>query len=102
MTNKTEDIYNELLNAQKKYLGKIYKHYKGGIYKVVGVYFDSTTDQPALLYQRIEGMHFDMMAESDIKFGRTVSEFEELVGLKDDIKVPRFVRVIQETVWKPI
>lgn len=102
MTNKTEDIYNKLLAAKKQYLGKIYKHYKGGVYKVIDVYFDSMTDQPALLYQRIEGMHFDLVAESDIKFGRTISKLEEEVIVSPGVRKPRFVRVVQETVWKPI
>lgn len=97
MTNKTEDIQKALLATTAKYLHKTFSHYKGGVYKIVGVYFDSVSDEPAVLYERVDGMHFNQFAEAGIQFGRPVSQIEEKINGQ-----PRFVRVIQEKQWVAI
>lgn len=92
---KTQSIKDALDSTSVKYSGKTYKHYKGGVYKITGVYFDTVLDEPGLLYERVDGMHFNQLAESGITFGRPISVFESLT----EDNSPRFVRVHQEKVW---
>lgn len=95
---KTKTIKDALEDNLAKYYGKTFQHYKGGVYKITGTYFDTALDEPGLLYERVDGMHFNQLAESGVTFGRPISVFESLTEEGSH----RFVRVRQEKVWTAI
>jgi hypothetical protein len=76
MSEKTIKLLNELKCAELKLNTSLeYRHYKGGLYKVLDVVFDATQGKPAYVYQRIGGPDFDEALEAGIVFTRTVEEW---------------------------
>lgn len=101
---KTEDLVREIDRLKPIYIHRLFQHYKGGVYKIIGIVFDSSSDEFALRYERVAGPHFNEANESGIEFTRTVRDFEmKVLGPNKEI-VPRFVRVAPRTtvVYDPI
>jgi hypothetical protein len=67
----------------KAEIGKIYKHYKGGLYIVVGISCHTETKETLVIYKdlKIEGL--------DKTWARPIEMFEEILEI-DDKKVHRF------------
>lgn len=61
-------------------MGKIYLHYKGGVYKVVDVCINTETLQLDIVYKDMDDVHWV----------RSFHEFHELVTLHDGTEVRRF------------
>jgi hypothetical protein len=51
-------------------IGSLFRHYKGGMYRVVGVAIAEATQEPLVIY---------MSAASELRFARPLSEWNELV-----------------------
>lgn len=66
-----------------------YRHFKGGMYEVLGVALDSETKEHVVVYKALED-------SADIKKGtlwvRPQKMFEEIVE-RDGVRVPRFKKV---------
>jgi len=87
---KTQILREELAKYEHYCMCRLYKHYKGGIYKTVGVVWDTNAEEVAVQYSRIDGPEYDWsIPECDIIFTRPVSDFESI--LEDGTK--RFVLV---------
>ena len=66
-----------------------YRHYKGGMYEVIGVARHSETEEELVVYRPLYG-------ERGL-WVRPRSMFEELVSI-DDSKVPRFALIEEQSV----
>ena len=101
---KTEDLVREIDRLKPIYLHRLFQHYKGGVYKIIGIVFDSSSDEFALRYERVAGPHFNEANEAGIEFTRTVRDFEMKVLGTNNVIVPRFVHVAPRatTVYVPI
>jgi len=76
MSEKTLKLLNELKCAELKLNDTLeYRHYKGGLYKVLDVIFDATQSKPAYVYRRIDGPDFNEALEASIVFTRTVDDW---------------------------
>ena len=88
MSEKTIKLLNELEYAELKLNDTLeYRHYKGGLYKVLDVIFDATQDKVAYVYQRIDGPDFDAALEAGIVFTRTAEDWFSTTNQGE----PRFV-----------
>jgi len=61
---------------------KVYRHYKGGIYTVIGIATHSETEEQLVVYKNEEGRLFvrphDMFFETIEIDGKLVKRFEEI------------------------
>jgi hypothetical protein len=62
--------------------GMLFRHYKGGLYRILKISIDTDTSKARVVYERIDGPGFDAEAEAGITFDRRIEEWEE----------PRFIR----------
>lgn len=73
---------------EKLYLHGVYRHYKGGIYDVIGTALCSETQNPFVVYRSFDtGKHWirpldEFLSTKEIKEGQSVKRFE-LIGLQD-------------------
>jgi len=44
---------DDILELREKYIGKVYKHFKGNIYKIRNIVLDADTTKPRFIYQSI-------------------------------------------------
>lgn len=67
-------------------VNEIYKHFKGTLYQVVAISFDSETIEPLVTYRSVEGNHY---------WTRTLRNFTDLVQQDDDSNylVSRFEKI---------
>lgn len=63
-----------------------YRHFKGGLYEVVGVATDSETEEPVVVYKSADGRLWT----------RSLAMFAEAVE-RDGVTRPRFERLDDET-----
>lgn len=73
-----------LIDMKNKMLGD-WRHYKGGIYSVVGFALDSETCEPVVFYRNRNEMYF---------WTRPLSQWEETVEYEGKT-VPRFLKVLK-------
>lgn len=63
----TEDKFAKLVNekeiAYKNYVGKIYRHFKGHIYKITNVVVNTETLELLMIYVRLDGNSIDRKIE---------------------------------------
>jgi len=100
MNVKTFQLNQALRIARLAYRrDSTWRHYKGGVYSVIGVCFDANADEVAISYKRIDGPDFDIFAEDYIEFTRTVSDWNKPTADGQ----PRFVEVRKVTTeeWVP-
>lgn len=105
MSLKTSELQAMLRPLRDHYVGRTYQHYRGGVYKVLGVVFDTFHDKPAIRYARVDGMHFNQLAEADIEFTRLLEDWESSVSVKtpEGFKNnPRFLEVVKQELWKRV
>ena len=69
------------------------RHYKGGLYTVVGSCLIEATLQPGVLYQPLQG------DSQDVLWMRPLAEFHDLVTTSEGV-VPRFAKTV-ESIKKP-
>lgn len=101
MSTKTDHILSELDKAYCslfKLAHKYWKHYKGGVYSVEGIAFDTAAGEATVIYRRIDGPNFDMFTESEIKYTRLYSEWLSTVEV-DGVTQQRFVPVYKKEFW---
>lgn len=90
MSDKTLELLTQFREAKKKLKGNtVFKHFKGGTYKILGTLFDATKDRVVYVYKRIDGPEYDEALEKDIFFTRTVDEWFSYADSQRTIK--RFV-----------
>lgn len=99
MSLKTVELQKLLVPLHEHYVGRTFQHYRGGVYKVLGVVFDTFHDAPALRYCRVDGMHFNQKAESQIEFTRLLEDWEAEVTRVDAPPTKRFVEVDMRPAW---
>jgi hypothetical protein len=73
-------------NANQFTVGTKLRHYKGGLYVVVGTYLIEASLKPGVLYKALQG------GKQDLTWMRPMSEFQDMVTTVDG-SVPRFVLV---------
>lgn len=44
---------DDIFELREKYIGKVYKHFKGNIYKIRNIVLDADTTKPRVIYQSI-------------------------------------------------
>lgn len=98
MSDKSLEFSNTLHAARTQFLLKhIWRHYKGGVYKVTNFSIDTDTLEARVEYRRIDGPDYNSEIEHDIFFSRPLREwFEDVDG------VPRFIAVEAITRWEPV
>ena len=69
-------------------LGTRLRHYKGGLYTVVGSCLIEATLQPGVLYKPLQG------DSQDVTWMRPLAEFHDLVTTADGV-VPRFEHIAE-------
>lgn len=67
------------LAREKVKVGSVWRHYKGGIYKITGHLFNATTQTFDARYERIGGPDFSFSEEAGVEFGRDHTEWEDIV-----------------------
>jgi hypothetical protein len=82
----TVEIQEKLKAARDQLynIAKIWKHYKGGVYRVDDVVFDTAIDDVSILYFRIGGPGFDASLEGDILFARPLNEWFDTIEVDVD------------------
>ena len=86
MGQYTRSVIFNVPNAGEFKPGTRLRHYKGGLYVVVGACLIEVTLKPGILYQPQQG---DML---HVAWMRPISDFQEMVTTSEG-KVPRFVIV---------
>lgn len=86
---------------------KIWKHYKGGIYKILGLTVDTNDGTLRVHYKRIDGPDFDPGIELNITYVRPMTEWFEDVLLTDETTfyswaVKRFTKVRKVEEWREV
>jgi hypothetical protein len=96
--SKTAEFAKSLEEARYTFMLKhIWRHYKGGVYKITNFSIDTDTTEVRVEYQRIDGPDFDRDKEYNIWFSRPLREW-----LDDVNGEPRFVQVEQISCWVPV
>jgi hypothetical protein len=96
---KTKYLRDGLKLARDKVMvNTVWRHYKGGIYRITGHLFNATTQTFDARYERIGGPDFDYSAEMNIEFGRDYHEWDETVdiGAADAAHNPNVVDVLEQ------
>nr|WP_136252628.1 DUF1653 domain-containing protein [Ningiella ruwaisensis] len=75
-----------------KVIPGIYKHFKGGLYKVIDTVTHSETEQTLVLYKPLYDRTSDKANDDQGLWVRPIAMFKETVE-HEGHKVPRFVRV---------
>jgi hypothetical protein len=73
-------------NANQFTVGTKLRHYKGGLYVVVGTCLIEATLKPGVLYKPLQG------DKQDVTWMRPMTEFQDMVTTADG-SVPRFALV---------
>ncbi|MCA9324596.1 DUF1653 domain-containing protein [Candidatus Saccharibacteria bacterium] len=61
------ELQNRLHTAKRQVeIGSLYKHYKGGLYKVIGVAIEEKDNSIAVIYQAQYGKNLTFIRELDI------------------------------------
>lgn len=106
MPHKTTEQMNEELSLAWMFFtskGKEWKHYKGGIYRVLTEMkhpfgFNTDTGELMVSYMRIDGPDFQYFKEGEVVYSRPFREWKDQVEV-DGKKVPRFVAVRKAEIW---
>ena len=86
MKKTTTDINTMFLESSNKVpIGSCWQHYKGGVYRVIDHAMNTTSADIDVVYQRIGGPDYDILAERFIKYSRPLNEwFDVIVDDVDD------------------
>lgn len=93
MSEKTQILSKKIAEGRDIVLRhSTYRHYKGGIYRVDKVVFDTNAEEVAVLYYRIAGPDFNKNAEEGIIFSRPISDFAGMVEVPGRAANYKFIR----------
>lgn len=98
---KTVQELAELLkDAEESVKRVVYKHYKGEIYEVLGVVFNTETEEVDIRYKRIGGPGYNYAyGEFYIEYVRPYKQWFEDVEPEPGTFVPRFQKVRKIERW---
>ena len=54
-TDKRAGKVTGIMDGRKLYIGRVYRHFKGKLYRALGVAINSETDEKMVLYQALYG-----------------------------------------------
>lgn len=100
--SKTDEYNDKLNRARKLYQkGDTYRHYKGGVYQVVGHVIFKGDKSVHVRVSRIDGPEFIPWTESDIEFTVPIGAMSETFIDEADSEKLKYVRVRkrQYTQW---
>lgn len=100
MKSTSEQLAKAISEIQKHIPpGSVWKHYKGGVYRVNDHVIDTDDGKVRVLYFRIAGPDFSPMHESAIAFVRPAEEWFTDAEVEPKVFVPRFQKVHRVERW---
>lgn len=95
-SEKTKEFYIKTRDARYSVpKDSLWKHYKGGVYKITGHSISTIDTEVMIIYHRVAGLEYNAYAEEGINFCRPFSEWFDSVDAPygDSQPLQRFVHV---------
>lgn len=92
MSKNSQEFIAKLDAAREQGLfnDSLWQHYKGGVYKVLGVTLSTDNTEVLVRYRRIAGPDYDAMYDQCIEWSRPMAEWFDDMG-----DTPRFWPVVE-------